>query len=170
LTASAGSARRPVVTVAKAARPAIVKVLAVLTVPMVIAAGCGDDGGDPNRLAARDLAVGVCFDEPIVAAEIDAVDTVACTAPHIYEVYAVFDLPLGPDAPFPGDSPVGAAAFQGCVDLYEAFVGSEYDGQTSTIGVYPLAPSERSWPEGDRVVTCSAYLRNGDPATGTLAG
>ncbi len=148
----------------------------VATFGLVALAGCGGgddgdgDGDGPDRLAARNLTVGVCFDEPIVAAEIDAVDIVACAAAHVYEVYAIFDLPLGADAPFPGDAPVGAAAFQGCVNEYEAFVGAAYDGRTSTVGIFPLAPSERSWGEGDRSVTCSGFLRNGEKAVGTLAG
>ncbi len=151
---------------------AIVRRVLGAALGLVVIAGCGggDDPGEADRLAAADLTVGVCFDEPIVAAEIDAVDTVACAGAHVYEVYALFDLPLGAAAAFPGDSPVGAAAFQGCVNQYSAFVGSEYDGRTSTVGIFPLAPSERSWGEGDRSVTCSAFLRNGDKAVGTLAG
>jgi putative regulator of septum formation len=123
--------------------------------------GCsGADG--PSGLAVTELPVGTCFDQPVAAEQIDVVDPVPCDQPHTYEVFATFDLPLPAGAPYPGADNVDAAASAGCADKADPATTERYD-------TFSLAPTEKGWDKDDRTVTCAAFLRSGEKATGPLA-
>jgi hypothetical protein len=121
-------------------------------------AACGDDDDDgESRLGVEELRVGICFDEPIAAEVIDEVTPVPCNGPHLYEVFATFDLPLPVGEAYPGSPNVDVAARAGCEQAATAPPPEEFD-------IFALAPTEDGWDEGDRAVTCAAILRSGEPA------
>jgi hypothetical protein len=89
---------------------------------------------------------------------------VPCGEPHDDEVY--FDFLLD-DGEYPGDDAVLEASDSGCLAQFDAFAGIAYDA--STLDFYAYRPSEESWSNGDRTVSCVIW----DPAgrvTGSLAG
>ena len=109
------------------------------------------------------LRVGDCMntvEEDLVT----EVPVVPCSEPHDDEVY--FDFQLD-DGEYPGDDAVLEQADASCLEQFEPFVGLAYE--TSTLDFYAYRPSEESWAQGDRVVSCVVW----DPAgrvTGSLAG
>ena len=84
--------------------------LALLAGACSTAVARNDDGTilARGRLAVFAMRVGDCFDDPdeLVSGEtleLDEVLAVPCAEPHDNEVFALFDLPDGESAPYPGD-------------------------------------------------------------------
>lgn len=98
------------------------------------------------------LEIGQCFDDPDTSGTVTAVDMVGCNDPHDNEVYALFDLP---DGTFPGLSVVKEAAAEGCYDVFESYVGLDYE--SSVFDFSSLSPTPNSWENGDREVVCIVY-------------
>lgn len=149
----------------------------------VLLAACGTSGAGiverdalaPTAPAGRDdgvfdVVVGDCFLRPGTgeAAEhdvvLDEVEIVACDQPHHNEVFHAFDLA---DGPFPGLDEVTRSAETGCAGPFTAFVGPEVP--SPDLAIYLLYPTERSWAEGDREVTCTVFDQRGVPLTGSVA-
>ncbi len=102
--------------------------------------------------------------------EIASVEGVSCAEPHDGEVYALFDLPHGSSAPFPGDGPVFDEAANGCLDRFTAFVGISY-ANSPTWDIAPLYPSQAGWTQiDDREVVCIIVPLDGVPTTGSAEG
>ncbi len=96
---------------------------------------------------------------------------VDCAAPHSWEVAGTFDLPFGPDAPYPGTEAMSAAATDACRSLASDVYGRSLPrdiGWTST-GI-----PESSWALGRRTVECifgrSDGSNNWVPVAGPLRG
>ena len=110
------------------------------------------------------LQIGDCFNDT-TEEELVEVPAVPCSEPHDNEVYYLFDLPEGE---FPGDEAVLAAAEEGCLAQFDAFVGMAYED--SELDWFPLSPTEAGWTAiGDREIVCSVW----DPAgqtEGSLKG
>lgn len=121
-----------------------------------------------------DLAVGDCFgatpDEDDDGGEVvlTAVEVVECDDPHLAEVVAVTRFRDGPEEPFPGPAARDADAQTLCQPEFEEYVGVPLSG--SELGLVWLAPTEETWEEGDREVTCAAQSIDGDPLVGSVAG
>jgi hypothetical protein len=135
-----------------------VALLAILAVLGVAACGGDDDSG----LSVTELTVGTCFDEPVNAEQITDVKPVSCSAPHRYEVYAVFNLPVAAGEPYPGVENVDRAASAGCGQQPTAPPSDVFD-------TFALAPIEKGWDKGDRSVTCAATLKSGEQSTVPLS-
>ena len=111
------------------------------------------------------LEVGTCFDHSDET-EVSSVPEVDCSEPHDNEVFAVFDYTASDT--FPGSSAMNDAAQELCIAEFEAYVGRSY--QESTLGVFPITPTEGSWDSGDREIICALYNLDLSKLTGSMEG
>lgn len=138
---------------------------------LLLASGCGDDADrdDSGAIAAveevavDELRVGDCLETPADGVVTD-LKAVPCTQPHDGEVFHSFDLP---DGAFPGDEQVQTAGEEGCLERFEAFVGTAFDD--SELGLLPLTPVQEGWDAGDQGVLCIVQDEEGG-LTATLKG
>jgi hypothetical protein len=107
--------------------------------------------------------VGDCIFE-IPEGESFTVPVVPCSEPHGHEIFAAVSLPEGD---FPGDDALFAQADEFCIAEFGSFVGLSYEESVLDFTYYH--PSEESWLDGDRVVTCTIYDPGGQ-VTGSLRG
>lgn len=99
---------------------------------------------------------------PVTPAEMAPVP---CTSPHRSQVFAQAAAGVE-DAPFPGDAAVDRQADMFCYGAgFEDFVGTEYD--ESTLWASAHVPTEQTWAEGHRHVTCFVHPPGNEPTTGT---
>jgi hypothetical protein len=97
---------------------------------------------------------------------IEAVDAVPCTQPHLFEVYAAFNLAYDTDDPYPGQPVVDELTDDGCYDRFIEFVGLEYEESSFEFGA--VYPTKDSWDElDDREVLCVISNYDGSMKTGT---
>lgn len=122
-----------------------------------------------NHVAATELVTGDCISGLVIGAAertlVDSVRVVDCGSVHDLEVFATFD--LSPEdfedtepGIYPGEQRVVRQADQGCAGrLDELGVDDEF-------GLIAVWPSDTSWMQGDRGVTCAAFPRDGEPFEG----
>ncbi len=128
------------------------------------------DGGvtiGPSEQAPGDLytlAVGACLDD-IPSGFISPSNLVDCAQPHTYEVFGSFFLD---DGAFPGDDAIESSAYEGCDAAYPDYVGVTWD--QSALAYSFVSPSEETWAEGDREISCLLYDPAVDQTTGSLRG
>jgi len=130
------------------------------------------DGGvtvGPSEAAPGDedtftLPVGVCLDD-VPSGFISSSNIVECATAHTYEVFSSFLLPEGA---FPGDDAIASAAQQGCDAAFPSFVGIPYE--QSALNYQYVAPTEGTWTDGDREISCLLYDPAVQETTGSLAG
>lgn len=153
-------------------------------------AACGDDGdgesdaattATPARVAtvdvaATDLVTGDCVSGVVIGAAerrtIESARVVDCESVHELEVFAAFDLTSvfadEPDAgaDYPGEQKVVMAADEGCASRLAEL------GVADGLGVIAIWPTNQSWGQADRTVTCAAFSEDGQPFQGRrlLAG
>ena len=160
-------------------------VLAIAAVAVVAALTRGGDGasedtpdlgGDQGAggLVAATVVIDATFEELAPGDCISAlpetyvlgVDRVDCAEPHLLEVFAIFDLP---DAPtYPGDHELDAAAYDGCIERFEPYVGAPYFDPDTAYDVGHATPTLVTWEaEGDRTVICWTFPRNRLPLEGS---
>ncbi len=121
------------------------------------------EGGE---LGAFRIRVGDCFVDPLDGSTIEAVDAVPCTQPHMFEVYAAFNLAYDTDDPYPGQSVVHELTDDGCYGRFIEFVGLEYEESSFEFGA--VYPTKDSWDElDDREVLCVISNYDGSMKTGT---
>lgn len=137
------------------------RVLVLGAALLLIVAAC-----DSGLTGVENLEVGDCFDDPAETDDISFIQTVPCEEPHQNEVYAT--LTLTEFDTYPGRTAVDDAAVVMCLDVFEAYVGAPYE--TSSLDIAFLTPTEESWNEGDRGVTCALYDLNGQPLVGSVRG
>ncbi len=101
--------------------------------------------------AVEDLSVGDCFLEPN-ADEISTVETVDCSEPHEYEVFAFVGLNDRPGG-FPGDNPLFDEAYEKCFGPFVAYLGGSFEETNYLFDVF--IPGESSWDAGDRESMCA---------------
>jgi hypothetical protein len=112
-----------------------------------------------HTVALRNLEVGQCVTEVTEGKVVYGMPVVACSQPHVGEVYATFDLPGGN-----WRSGVPDEAEQGCGQRLEDF--SKKASQDQSINFYYFAPEERSWNRGEHGVVCLVVTPT--PVTGSL--
>ena len=149
---------------------------------VLFVAACGDDSTSTTttapattttsattgtRISVFDLKVGDCFNDPedLTQAEVTAVPTVDCSEPHDNEIYFEYSMT---DAVFPGDEEALDAASLVCLDEFDAFVGTA--NLDSELDLFPIAPTDESWAEGDRVVYCAIYALDLSKLEGSMRG
>jgi hypothetical protein len=115
-----------------------------------------------GTVTATDVKVGDCLKEIPSSARVMTVHTVGCDESHAGEVYAVLLMPGG-------DYP-GRAAIESYQNKCEPELAS-YSPNAMTddsVQMYVLYPTEETWKQGDRAVTCIATLN--PPRTGSIKG
>ena len=121
-----------------------------------------------GQLGAFRIQIGDCFGD-VPDGDIEAVEGVPCSSLHFNEVYDAFMLPFGASDAFPGDPAVSEAAFNGCYDRFEPFVGGPYE--TSLYEITVMHPTAVSWAEvDDREVLCLINNYDGSMTTGSARG
>lgn len=99
---------------------------------------------------AADAKVGDCLAEIPDGGRVLFIDVVGCEEPHKGEVFALFTMPAGD---FPG---------QAAIDGYQDRCAPALPGYSTEaaedpeVGLFVLYPTEDSWEDGDRAVTCIA--------------
>jgi hypothetical protein len=144
-----------------------------------VLAGCTTTGARPptatptathagSHATAMHISVGDCLDDAAAGSTTATATIVPCTDPHDSEAYA--DITLTGDA-YPGLGAVQTRAQAGCRgEAFADFIGIASDDSTLQVSYY--YPTEASWADGDRTVTCTVFAvdQSGGPArtTGTL--
>jgi ABC-type cobalt transport system substrate-binding protein len=115
---------------------------------------------DDGSVRAADVKAGDCLKELPASGLVHSVNTTPCTEPHTGEIFSVMTMP---DGDFPGQS---------AIEVYQNKCGPELADyspeavEDPDVGLFVLYPSEDSWKQGDRAVTCVATTDS--PRTGTL--
>ncbi|KAB1641174.1 septum formation family protein [Gulosibacter chungangensis] len=126
---------------------------------------------EPDDSDVFALSVGDCItDTDMENTELQTVPTVPCSQPHTFEVYHDFEITTS-DFPGQGSDELLEIVSDGCLgDAFTDFVGNDYS--SSTLGVMYLSPTQGSWDNGDRLVSCMLYEGegSGNVSTGTLEG
>lgn len=120
------------------------------------------EGGE---VGAFRIQLGDCLlDSP--DGDFESIEAVPCDESHQSEVYAAFNVPFSEIAAFPGRDSIRAAADDGCLAEFEAFVGRSYE--LSVYGISSITPTEGSWDEfDDREVLCLVSNFDGTPKVGS---
>lgn len=101
-----------------------------------------------------DLEVGHCFQDWTEGdTQVMAVD---CSAPHDNEVYYVAELT---DDDLPSENDLENRSLGLCLASFEPYVGALPEETTLDYGW--LFPSDESWSEGDRDITCYLFAADG---------
>ncbi|OLT36954.1 hypothetical protein BJF79_06075 [Actinomadura sp. CNU-125] len=120
---------------------------------------------EKGRTSYRDLRIGMCVEnrpeDDVHRWLFDSVKTAPCTEPHLYQVYATFDVPYQDGDPdwIPSDEYIAEKSGKGCEarlwDSINEVPGREY-------AVVPLMPTSSSW-ERQRETVCLVGLPGGTP-------
>jgi hypothetical protein len=113
-----------------------------------------------GTVGANEVKAGDCLKELPDTGLVLTVDTAPCGEPHKGEIFAVMTMP---DGDFPGQSAIEKYQNKCAPELAKYSPEAASDPE---IGLFVLYPSEDSWGEGDRTVTCIATSET--PRTGTL--
>ena len=115
---------------------------------------------DQGTVSATNVKAGDCLKETPASGLVITVDTAPCTEPHKGEIFKIMTMP---DGNFPGTA---------AIEEYQNKCAPELDkyspeaSRDPEVGLFVLYPSEDSWGQGDRAVTCIAT--SDTPRTGTL--
>ena len=127
-----------------------------------------------RTVQATDLQVGDCYNEPDPASattnddgkrQVGSVEVVDCEVPHQYEVYNNYKITL---STFPDSSTMQSQIQTACYSSFEDYVGKSYD--ESQYEASTLTPTENSWAQGDRTITCTLVTKDNSLITGSLKG
>ncbi|MCU1697781.1 MAG: hypothetical protein JWR34_3844 [Mycobacterium sp.] len=105
-----------------------------------------------DNVIATDLKLGDCITEVPTSTRVLTLPTVDCAQPHGGEVYAVLTMP---DGGYPGASAIDEWQNK-CPDELQSF--SPEAMADDSVGVFVLYPTQETWNQGDRAVTCIATL------------
>lgn len=123
-----------------------------------------------NTVAVDALGIGDCIEDPGDGIITD-VESIDCSKPHDYEVFALVTARGGRDAPYPGEDELFFEIGDLCVGRWQSFIGLPY--ADSVYYLNAIFPTQESWDdENDRSATCLAYAvdsaDNIIPVTGSL--
>lgn len=128
-----------------------------------------------DREDSTNIKVGDCFNEPTAsdmtkdANQGDLIASVPmrkCTEPHDNEVFASFK--LADSAILPTDQQVQEAVDKNCSAPFMQYVGKDIN--KSKYDVAFMSPSEQTWKQGDREVTCYVTAKPGQKLTKSVKG
>jgi hypothetical protein len=115
-------------------------------------------------VGAFKVRVGDCIQMRDDADTVLSVEGVPCSTPHDAQAFAEFTLP---DLPaFPSDDEMFSLAGRGCLGYWAGAVGSAYESDR-TLDMTFWHPTELSWAQADRAITCFVISADGSPLTGT---
>jgi hypothetical protein len=115
-----------------------------------------------GTVTATDVKVGDCLKEIPGSARVLTVQTVDCEQPHAGEVFSVLMMPEGD---FPGQPAIDEYADKCSPELATYTPAAITD---DSVQLYVLYPTEETWDQGDRAVTCIATLD--PPRAGSIKG
>lgn len=109
---------------------------------------------------ANDLEAGDCFEDESAlnaATSGEDVDTIDCNEGHQFEVIGKFDVDDADE--YPGQDELIQEGIETCTgDIFEDYVGVEYNDSPTIYAENPLVPSQQSWDDADdRTVICIGY-------------
>ncbi|HKV20861.1 MAG TPA: septum formation family protein [Mycobacterium sp.] len=113
-----------------------------------------------DTVSATDVKAGDCLKELPASGLVITVDTAPCGEPHAGEIFSVMTMP---DGDFPGTFAIEEYQNRCGPELADYSPEAAADPQ---VGLFVLFPSEDSWAQGDRTVTCIATTDA--PRTGSL--
>lgn len=105
---------------------------------------------DKGSVKATDVKAGDCLKELPASGLVVTVDTASCSEPHAGEIFSVMTMP---DGDFPGQFAIEAYQNRCAPELAKYSPSAAADPE---VGLFVLYPSEDSWGQGDRTVTCVA--------------
>ena len=136
--------------------------------PVAEAESAGPAAGDSavdGPVAAVDLTPGTCFDGLAFVegerATVETVEVVDCGRPHDLEVFHAFE--FGRDETYPGEETIVRLAEGGCAEAFATSLGP-----AAALEQVAIWPTQRSWSEGDRAVSCAAYASDRGQLVGNL--
>ncbi|MGV0795220.1 septum formation family protein [Mycolicibacterium sp. XJ1819] len=115
-----------------------------------------------DTVVAMDIKEGDCLKSIPGGAQVLTVQTVGCEEVHAGEVFAVLVMP---DGGFPGQAAIDGYADRCSPELASYSPAAMVD---DSVQLYVLYPTEDTWAQGDRAVTCIATLD--PPRAGPLRG
>ena len=115
---------------------------------------------DKGTVSATEVKAGDCLSELPASGLVITVDTAPCGEPHTGEIFSVMKMP---DGDFPGQFAIEEYQNKCAPELAKY---SPKAAEDPDVGLFVLYPSEDSWGQGDRTVTCIATTDK--PRTGTL--
>ncbi|BBY17994.1 septum formation family protein [Mycolicibacterium litorale] len=136
---------------------ALVAVVAVIAIVLVVFLVVRQ-----GTVTATEVKLGDCLSEIPDGTRVLTVKTVSCDEPHAGEVFAVL---MMPDGDFPGADAVTEYSNRCGPELASYSPAAVTD---DSVQLYVLYPTEETWADGDRAVTCVATLD--PPRTGSLKG
>jgi hypothetical protein len=113
-----------------------------------------------GTVSATEVKSGDCLKELPASGLVITVDTAPCGEPHTGEIFSVMKMP---DGDFPGQFAIEEYQNK-CAPALATY--SPEAAEDPDVGLFVLYPSEDSWGQGDRTVTCIATTDK--PRTGTL--
>ncbi|HEX6421380.1 MAG TPA: Hsp70 family protein, partial [Acidimicrobiales bacterium] len=140
----------------------VIAVVAILGGVLAYAAITAE-ANEPETVA--DAEVGDCFN-----GSPNDLDTVACTEPHQFELFAVAVAP-DPAAAFPGADKVREDGGSGCLMALVDFYGASADvAAANGLDLDPVAPTEAQWNEGETDTFCLARRADGAALDSSIEG
>lgn len=132
--------------------------LAALTGCSLLGGLFGGDVSDDGNTSVFDLRVGDCINDTGTqnASAIASLDTVPCSEPHDFEVYALLDF-TGRSEAYPGDETIDDWTWEGCYEEFGRYTGIIGDDafQNSDYDIYWLSVNQDGWNfHNDRGSTC----------------
>lgn len=115
---------------------------------------------DKGTVSATEVKAGDCLKELPASGLVITVDTAPCGEPHTGEIFSVMKMPEGD---FPGQFEIEEYQNK-CAPALANY--SPEAAEDPDVGLFVLYPSEDSWGQGDRTVTCIATTDS--PRSGTL--
>ncbi len=115
---------------------------------------------DKGTVSATEVKAGDCLKELPSSGLVITVDTAPCGEPHTGEIFSVMTMP---DGDFPGQFAIEEYQNKCAPELAKYAPDAAADPD---VGLFVLYPSEDSWGQGDRIVTCIATTDK--PRTATL--
>lgn len=92
------------------------------------------------------------------------IPVVPCSEPHVFEVFGVTNSTA---ATFNATA-IDTETNQYCLAAFLSYVGIDFDN--STLGVTTLFPTQSSWDQGDREITCLLKNATETTVTGSYKG
>ena len=112
-----------------------------------------------GQKSSLQVAVGDCFSLDRLVS-IEEVATIPCQLPHDIEVYAVFEDPSPPGAPYPGIDVIHRRVRVQCEQLYKGYVGVPWSKKAPT-RIDTFVPEESYWRLNIRTEFCGLrHLRD----------
>ena len=108
-----------------------------------------------NSTSVEDLTAGDCFNDP-GSESITEVDTVDCTEPHDYEMFASVLL-VGDNGSWPGDFELFEEADNACFEEFLDYTGISLDDEVFIWDYTTFIPEQESWADGSRDALCTLY-------------